>query len=86
MKLKDTTTMMTSKDEHERFKAEYLQAEIRLREVKDQREALPKVSGGMVRDSSASRLRLHMIALVEYRRRLKMIARMEGIDLKSLTI
>lgn len=86
MELKDTTTMMTSKDEHERFKAEYIQAEIRLREVKDQIKALPKVSGGMVRDSSAARLNLRMRALAEYRRNLKMIARMEGIDLKSLTI
>lgn len=84
MKLKDTVTMMTSKDEHERFKAEYLQTEIRLQEVKDKMKTLPKVSGGMTRDSSTAKLNHRMRALAEYRRQLKMIARMEGIDLKSL--
>lgn len=86
MELKDTTSMMTSKDEHERFKAEYLQTEIRLREVKERMKTLSKVSGGMTRDSSADRLNLRMRALAEYRRQLKMIAKTEGIDLKSLTI
>lgn len=86
MELKDTVTMMTSKDEHERLKAEYLQAKIRLKESVEKKGLIPKANENGKGISPESILQLHRTALMGYIRSLERIARREGIDLSSLTI
>ena len=86
MKLKDTVTMMTSKDEYERFKAEYIQAKIRLEETVEKMKALPNAKVDTKGTLSPASLHLHRRALTEYLRFLERIAEKNRIDLKSLTI
>lgn len=84
MKLKDTVTMMTSKDEHERFKAEYLQARIRFQEAVKQTKKMPITTEKRAGESPARTMHLRRRALGEYMRSLERLAKVEGIDLKSL--
>lgn len=86
MELKDTVKMMTSEDKHERLKAEYLQAKIRLKESMEQMKTMPKANANGKGISPETILQLHRTALIGYIRSLERIARREGIDLKSLTI
>lgn len=84
MKLKDTVTMMTSTDKHENLKAEYLQAKIRFQEAVKQTKKMPMTAEKRAGDSPARTMHLRRRALGEYMRSLEKLAKVEGIDLKSL--
>lgn len=84
MKLKDTVTMMTSTSKHENLKAEYLQARIRFQEAVNQTKKMPMTTEKRAGDSPARTMHLHRRALGEYMRSLERLAKVEGIDLKSL--
>ena len=86
MKLKDTITMMTSEDEHERLKAEYLQASIRFKEATEQSHAILKGAEKVANVSYGCAAILRKKTLREYMQSLEAMAAEEGIDLKSLTI
>lgn len=84
MKLKDTVTMMTSTDKHENLKAEYLQAKIRLKEAVSQTQKMLKTTKKGADASSLTTIHQRRRALGEYMRSIERLAKVEGVDLKSL--
>jgi hypothetical protein len=94
MKLEDTITMMTSKDEKERFKAEYWQAKIRCQEVEQKhkqkveeaqrnRDSNSEVQIDVETASECLRMFMLKASMEKYIQALELVANLRKIDLNS---
>lgn len=79
MELKDTTTMMTNENIHEKLKAKYLQAKTKLQEIEGQIGTLPNAGEKTTETSSVDALRARKMVLSFYVRNLERAMKTEDV-------